>query len=280
MRRSNAGFTLIEMLVSMTVLALLVFLAARLFSDVATLTNSGHKRMEADGQARPLLDRLAIDFAQMLRRPDVDYYLKAPANVQPGNDQIAFYCEVPGYYPSTGSQSPISLVSYRINAQGKAERLGKGLLWNGVSSSNTPMVFLPQTLRAGWPAATDQTADSDYEIAATNVFRFEYFYWMTNGNLSDIPWDTAAGHTATNGMQDVVAISVALAAIDPKSRALLTDTQLATIAARMSDFAPSMGPGALLTQWQNALDAINDLPRPAISGIRLYQRYFQLMRKP
>ena len=79
----------------------------------------------------------------MLRRSDVDYYLKTPANVQPGNDQIAFYSEVPGYYPSTGAQSPISLVSYRINAQFRTERLGKGLLWNGVSPGSTPLAFLP-----------------------------------------------------------------------------------------------------------------------------------------
>jgi len=216
----------------------------------------------------------------MLKRSDVDYYVKTPARVQSGNDQIAFYSEVPGYYPSNGSQSPISLISYRINTHGKAERLGKGLLWNGVSLGNTPIVFLPRTIPANWPAATDDTGDSDYEIAAANVFRFEYFYWLTSGNFSDIPWDTAAGHTAINGMQDVAAISVAIAAIDPNSRVLLSDTQVTLLAARMNDFALSMGPGALLAQWQNALDATNDMPRPAISGIRIYQRCFQLAWKP
>ena len=33
-----------------------------------------------------------------------------------GNDQIAFYSAVPGYYPPTGSQSPVSLVAYRVNS--------------------------------------------------------------------------------------------------------------------------------------------------------------------
>lgn len=268
------------MLVSTAVLTLIVLSVARLFDNAATLTTAGSKRMEADGQARPLLDRLAIDFARMLRRSDVDYYLKTPANVQAGNDQIAFYSEVPGYYPSTGSQSPISLVSYRINAQFKAERLGKGLLWNGVSPTSTPIAFLPLTIAATWRAATDGTADSDYEIAAANVFRFEYFYWLTNGNFFLTPWDTDAGHTAVNGMQDVAAISIAIAAIDPKSRVLLSDTQLATVTARMNDFALPMGPGALLAQWQEALKATNDMPRSAISGIRIYQRSLPLPGKP
>ena len=57
-----------------------------------------------------------------------------------GNDQIAFYSGVPGYYPLTGSQSPVSLVAYRVNSNpssssyNKMERLGKGLVWNGVST--------------------------------------------------------------------------------------------------------------------------------------------------
>lgn len=279
MRRSDAAFTLVEMLVSIAVLTLIVLAVARLFDNAATLTTAGTKRMEADGQARPFLDRLAIDFAQMLRRSDVDYYVKTPANAQPGNDQIAFYSEVPGYYPATGSQSPISLVSYRINAQLKMERLGKGLLWNGASPGSTPITFLPLTIAATWPAATDAAADPDYEIAAANIFRLEYFYCLTSGNFSVTPWDTNAGHTAINGMQDVAAISVAIAAIDPKRRVLLSDTQLATVIARMNDFALSMGPGALLAQWQEALNATNDMPRPAISGIRIYQRSFQLPGK-
>lgn len=275
MKRSDAAFSLVEMLVSIAVLTLIVLSVARLFDNAATLTATGSKRMEADGQARSFLDRFAIDFSQMLRRSDVDYYVKTPANVQPGNDQIAFYSEVPGYYPSTGSQSPISLVSYRINAQFKVERLGKGLLWNGVSPGSTPIAFLPLTIAATWPTATDETADSDYEIAAANVFRLEYFYWLTNGNFSVTPWDTNAGHSTVNGMQDVAAISVAIAAIDPKSRVLLSDTQLATVTARMNDFAPSMGPGALLAQWQDALNATDDMPRSTISGIRIYQRSFR-----
>jgi prepilin-type N-terminal cleavage/methylation domain-containing protein len=279
MKRSDQAFTLVEMLVSVAILTLIVLLVVRLFNDAAILTNSGTKRMEADGQARPFLDRIAIDFAQMLKRSDLDYYVKTPGNVQFGNDQIAFYTEVPGYYPSAGSQSPVSLVSYRVNVQSKAERLGKGLLWNGVSFSSTPIVFLPRTIAASWPSATDGTTDSDYEIAAANVFRFEYYYWLTNGNLSDTPWDITAGHTAINGMQDVATISVAIAAIDPKSRVLLSDMQVTTIAARMEDFTSSMGCGGLLTQWQNALNATNDMPRPAISGIRIYQRYFQIARK-
>jgi hypothetical protein len=39
-----------------------------------------------------------------------------------------------------------------------------------------------------------------------------------------------------------------------------------------------MGPGELLTQWQSTLDGITDMPRHALSGVRLYERYFYLSK--
>jgi hypothetical protein len=273
-RRTTGAFTLTEMLVSITVLVLIVLLVSRLFNSASALTTSGNKRMDVDGQARPILDRMAMDFAQMVKRTDVDYYLKSPANAQAGNDQIAFYSVVPGY--TTTAPSPVSLVAYRINAQNQAERMGKALIWNGDSSIGTPVVFLPLTVAATWVAATTNGADADYEPIAPNVFRFEYYYVLKNGVLSDTPWDVSAGHTAPSGMVDVAAISIAMAAIDPKSRVLLSDTQIATVAGRMNDFATSMNQGDLLAQWQSALNGTIDLPRAAITGIRVYQRYFLL----
>src|SRR6476469_2320661 len=109
-----SAFTLAELLVTMSVLVLLVFLFTHLLNSAATTMTLGHKRMDADSQARQLLDRMAIDFDQMLKRPDVSYYVKT-GSTQPGNDQIAFFSAVPGYY-SQGYNSNASLVAYRVNA--------------------------------------------------------------------------------------------------------------------------------------------------------------------
>jgi prepilin-type N-terminal cleavage/methylation domain-containing protein len=273
MRQSSYGFTLAEMLVSIGVLSLLILSIARLVNDAATLVSSASRRSEADNQSRQLLDRIAIDLNRMPRRADLDYYLKAPANPQPGNDQLAFYSEVPGYYPSSGSQSPISLVAYRVNAQKQAERLGKGLLWNGVSSTNAPMVFLPRTIVTIWPGGTNAASDIDYEIAATNVLRFEYYYWLTNGTVSAVPWDANAGHIAVDGMRDVAGICIVIATMDSKSRGFFSDAEVTALAGRMSDFGNS---GELLSQWQAAVTTSDELPRPAITGIRICRRCFEL----
>jgi type II secretory pathway component PulJ len=308
--KRTRAFTLAELLVTTGVLVLLVFLASQLLNSTATVTTLGNKQMDADAQARQLLDRMAIDFAQMVKRSDVDYYVKSSAAsplrsvLQPGNDQIAFYSAVLGYYPPTGSQSPVSLVAYRVNSNStlssynKMERLGKGLVWNAVSTTDTPVVFMPIPVASpipaaelpsptpnplptpAWPQAGNMTTDAAYELVGPQVFRFEYYYLLKNGSFSDIPWISPI-HSAVSGMQDVSAIVVDIAAIDPKSKVLLTDAQIATFntsgaANFLSDYTAGMVPGQLRTNWQNTLNGITTLPRSAISGIRLYERFIYL----
>ena len=307
--KQTGGFTLAELAVSIGVLALLVFLVTRLFNSAATIATLGHKRMDADSQARQILDRMAVDFAQMVKRSDVDYYVKSSAasplrNVpQPGNDQIAFYSSVPGYYPTSTYQSPVSLVAYRVNALStsssydKMERMGKGLLWNAAAPTPAPVVYIPiplaSPLPAGdlpsptpnplplpaWPEASSATTNwSDSEVIGPQVFRFEYYYLLKDGSFSDIPW--ISPHTSVSGMQDVSALVVDIAVIDPKSKVLLgptADAQLATLAASLVDYnSGGMVAGQLRASWQNTLDTNTTLPRPAISGIRLYERFIYL----
>ena len=103
-------------------------------------------------------------------------------------------------------------------------------------------------------------------------------------------------------MQDVAAIVVTVAVIDPKSKALLdtvdpTGAKLARLnGADGQGQGPALidwgntscvgcptqtqwqtTPGLLLAQWRAALDAnAIGLPLPAISGIRVYERYLYL----
>jgi Tfp pilus assembly protein PilV len=273
-RRGAAGFTLAELLVSVGVLVVLVLFFGQVLKSTATITTLGHKQMDADSQARQLLDRMAVDFAQMIKRSDVNYYWKGgTGGTQPGNDQMAFYSAVPGYYSTTTSttQSPISLIGYRVNAN-KAERLGKGLLWNGVNPIEAPLVFW-QAIAA--PTNADYSASG--EIIGPQIFRFEYCYLATDGTLSITP-------PSVTGM---AAIIVDIAVIDPKSKVLLTDANVATFNTFgavnfLSDYAANMVPGQLRKQWQdtvnNARDPITNAPLPpsALSGIRLYERYFYL----
>lgn len=263
--------------------------------------------MESEGQIRPLFDRMAADFDQMVKRLDVDFYGKgtAAAPTMPGNDRIAFYSMVPGDYPSTGSQSPFSVIAYKVNASAAAantavftrlQRMARGLLMNGDSSGNNgsspsitdgPVAFNPTTISGIWTTVTSNaTTDSKHELTGPQVFRLEYYYLLTNGSFSVIPWDSSmAGHTDAGGMRDVVAIVTAIATIDPKSRVLLTNSQISTIAGTLVDYAAGSGPGWLLSQWQSKLDnptnaSVRLTPRSALSSIRLYERYHYLAPTP
>jgi hypothetical protein len=213
------------------------------------------------------------------------------------NDRLAFFTSVPGYYPSSLSwDSSISLTAYRINADpnsaayNKLERMGKGLALNGAYSSNTPLLFLDSatspstTIDNIWPAATrafpdpSYSTDSDYEIAGPQVFRLEYYYVSKLPSGGTAPVDYPATWTSVDNIaiNDVVALVVSIAVIDFKGRALLSNAQLSTLSGRLVDYSSGWPPGELLSQWQTTLNGITNMPRPAISGIRLYQRHFYL----
>jgi len=280
-RRCVSGFTLAELVVSVGVLVLLVVLATQLLNSAATITTLGHKQMDADSQARQLLDRMAIDFTQMVRRSDVDYYFKGspPANTQPGNDQIAFLSTVAGYQPASTTavqQSPVSLVAYRVNPTNKFERMGMGLVWNGVSVPGAaPVVFLPLTLSTISVAAVSGTTDSVYyEQIAQRAFRFEYWYLLTDGTRSISP----------GSVSNVAAIIVDIAVIDPKSKVLVKDSQIVSLIAALGDYTSGWGPGELSSRWQAKINnpgaiawgADGPPPRSALAGIRIYERQFYL----
>src|SRR5438874_12657243 len=104
--RQTDAFTFVEVLVSIVITALIVVLAGQLMKSATAVATSAGKHIDTDVQARAVLDRMAVDFAKMLKRADVDYYIKAPIGYknpnahgkgqhirtgQQGNDQIAFF---------------------------------------------------------------------------------------------------------------------------------------------------------------------------------------------
>jgi len=98
-------------------------------------------------------------------------------------------------------------------------------------------------------------------------------------------------------MQDVAAVVVVIAVIDPTTKVLVTDAKLArlngadgqsqgpvlidwgnaTCAGCPTQTQWQTTPGLLGAQWRAAIDANTiGLPQPALSGIRVYERTFYL----
>jgi hypothetical protein len=275
------------MLVAISVLALLVLLVTRLINSAASVMTLGNKRNDADSQARPLFERMALDFAQLVKRSDVSYFLKNAETPMPGNDLVGFYSAVHGFHPTT--PGPISVVAYRVNSDASnsgahncLERMGKGLDWNGASTTSVPVVFLPLTIHETWPSVASSSAYDDtdpakrtYEIIGPQVFRFEYYYLeKTTGDL--VPYPAAWTSLSSVEIKNAWAIVVAIAVIDPKSKVLLSNSQIAALGESLPDYVSGWGPGQLVARWQSALDSITNLPRSAISNVRLYERCFPI----
>jgi type II secretory pathway pseudopilin PulG len=345
-RVRRGGFTLVELLVSIAVVIIITLMLTQLMTSATAITRTAHKHINTDTQARVVFDRMALDLAQMLKRTDVDYYVKQPNNYnghgnghgwgqgkngQLGSDQIAFFSAVPGYYPSgytVGQQSPISLVAYRVTesnssdpAYGRLVRMAKGLGWNGlINNPNTnspyPIVFLPQTIGGvgkPWAPAinnsntcsgNNNSCDQDYEVIGPGVFRFEYYYLLKDGFLTDWPWDRrdpafqnqlTISNPVQIGLSQVESIGVAIAVIDPAGRALIdavSPDQLVNLAGDFPDFKSAHGQGNqsktigdLEYQWKVVVESIAHtgqspsglaVPREAAKTIRIYSRYFDL----
>jgi len=159
----HAGFTLVELMVAIAVLAIILVVAARILSTTATFTTVNNKHMDANDQARAVFDCMADDFARMVRRKDIDYiFWKAGTNTgaaNPANDAMYFYTEGASYFDSATSfsttgpgysyvelqKNSVSLVGYRVNNlstssdYNQLERLGKALSWDGEAGYNSAL---------------------------------------------------------------------------------------------------------------------------------------------
>ena len=288
------GFTILELLVSMAVLALLVVLVAQL-TNSATLTITGsRKHMDADSQARMILDRMAIDIGCMVMRGDVDCIVKGSNADDPnqaptmlGNDAVFFFSEAPGYWPSklkSAQKSLVTLVGYRINETATTsapayvlERLASAVGWETVTDSTGKtykgLTFLTpdsatstsapgSTIATGWSTSvgtivnnyTDGTS-TDFQAIGEQVFRFEYCYLLKNGSFSLVPF--IAPHTSAQGMQDVSAIVVAIAILDSTSRKITADLkQLSNALPDVTAADLSASPPVLMAEsWKNAINS-------------------------
>ena len=270
MRRA---FTLIEILVAVSVLTLLVVLASQMINATGAITRRGTATMNMDNCARVVFDRLSLDFSAMVNRADAD----AAFEKLNGSDRMTFYSQVSGFYPSgvTGHtpESPVTLVGYRINCN-RLERLGKALVWNGVTGSTpaasglpadaSPMVFLPVTIPGRWnPFANGAIEDPDFQVLGKQVIRMEFCFLRNDGSFS--------------GMFDRNRSAAAVVTI------AVLDTQNAAPGPDLNGIANGLPDGddpCIADSWASQADAMAATRNCPAPNIRIYQRYFPLGTLP
>jgi prepilin-type N-terminal cleavage/methylation domain-containing protein len=321
---SRRSFTLVEMLTAMAVLALLLALIFGVMTAATKLADSSERTGDSDIEARQVLDRIGVDIAGMVFRPTADQLFSKNdiATVGTANDTMYFYSQQVGYGVGTNA-SPVSLVGYRIAPANPAlpispsnqpvlQRLARGLDWDNSTNSmqflapsrsptnanDYPAPLASTTIPVQWATVVGSGPPYDstmggaslyYDAIGSQVFRFEICFQQQNGTFSLDPGSlTNSAPVASGSNTNTVAIVVAIAVMDSKSRQIVPDASWNKLQTALRDplltdlqKTPPTPPDLMDSIWNKALTAPDfaanaGIPEAAASHIKVYQRYYYL----
>ena len=196
---------------------------------------------------------------------------------QAGNDQIALLSQVTSY---DGTRR-LAWVAYQVgtNTQvtagsqtNSSYALNRGLVsynWTSTDSGGYSLLtfpFVPSSIYV------DQT---NYEPLANTVFRMEFTFLANTTNASPYTANTSLNLTSTN----LVGVVVAVAALDQRSRQIVTQAQLTTLANALTDVtSDGQDPQSL---WLPILEGTNfaataGVPQSVAAAVHVFQRTFYL----
>jgi len=316
----RVGFTLIEMLASTAVLVLMVAMLAPVFSAATFSTSNSGEKLGIDVLARQALDRIGRDLALMPMRQDMDYYLKKfDGNDQfafyssvPGvlfdNTDPSSGVTLVGYRVAEGNLERMAI------AQGfDALRF---MAFETDANNNTDSLIEETSITN----AINNTADDDYHVLCEGAFRFELGFILQDGSYTPLPMDTRTNTGAVTdpgnrdwfgnetsdtepigpsfagvylsddalgtvlrplSWQDVAAIVVTIALIDPAGAARATTAGLEASAGNLPDATESTIPSELVLpaeNWKQTLDSPGSLgiAQSLQNSVKIYQRSFYL----
>jgi prepilin-type N-terminal cleavage/methylation domain-containing protein len=279
------GFTLLELLVALTILVVVVLLLMQTIGGTSSASSSMRRRLEMDAEARAAFDRMQSDISSMVIRPDVDaLFLGLPQDGGGGidrNDQFYFYSQAPGYSSATTGVSPFSIVAYTVTNQ-QLMRLGMAKSWDDIPflTTNVTVTGLdPATLQQCLGIATNY-----WHSIGPSVFRMEIGLMMKPGTTNADGTVNAANSYAylgnpsnpRHGMANVASIVVALGLLDFESRQLVTTQQLSNMGTLLADCMTNGG--IPMNAWETNLAVTNGTTPVLANRARLYIRNFPLKR--
>lgn len=303
---SSSGFTLLELMVAISILVMLCGLVMQLMGSATRLTSTSKQASDCDSEARFALAQIAHDLGHRIRRSDVDAFVDKSR----GNDRFFFFSETPGWAPNLSEQnkpSTVSLVGYRVyNPPGSSsyqlQRLAKGLPWTSSTERSLPFVALDSTQKpilsttlagpgsngAGgtFPdvLTNKQSEDRFYQVLAENVIRFEVTLIRkpdplnpSSVNISPVVSDNETVMELTSyGFSRLSAVVISLAIVDSQNIARLSAEDLVT-SSSFNDTIPNAYPRLPMDEWNIIFSQQSSgWPRPLKSGIRFYQRTISL----
>lgn len=255
--KQKPGFTVLELLVSMAVLALVLVLLVNAFGAVVRIWQGGKARADNFTKARVILGTLDRDLQSAVLRRDLGAFVDAN-----GNEALAFYSLVNG---SSGNRK-VSLVNYSLTNSSNSSvlrRLDYGLDY----STGAPTLQVTNAL--------PDLSKVQLQDVADGILRFEWQFRTTDGSLREsYEYDSEKPNAASNTRSMIVSMLV----LDDAAFRLAK--QSGTFDALMAKFAANPSPNQTHAElWgANLLNPgfLNGLPDPVRKGVRVYQRQFIL----
>jgi len=281
--RSRKGFTLVEILVAMAVLALMMTGLATIISFVSKTWLAGINIVDNFTKARVMLNLLDRDIQQMVLRRDVAAFSDAS-----GNPACAFYTRVQGNQgTSTTDPRNLSLVEYSLNPASSPstssvlQRTELGLFF----SSGTMALGYPNPPPLPTTTFTGTNQANQTETVGNGVIAFQWQFVDGTGTIqSNSGSSNAYSYTFSNpaAPANSRAVIVSLLVMSNNAYTFALDTNnLGNVA---GCFASTTAPtGETYAQSWNAIlnsppAAYANLPAPLRSpgSILVFQRYIPL----
>ncbi|PAW78166.1 MAG: hypothetical protein B9S32_08200 [Verrucomicrobia bacterium Tous-C9LFEB] len=182
------GFSLVELLAAMAVLAILGLILSQITGSITRSTKQSTRIMDASAQARLAFDRIGFDFAGLVKRRDTDFVAQNLSTASP-TSLLLFLSTVPASGIPTAENRGLSVVAYRVSVhadnkdrEGTARacllRSGKAIPWHPIGSTPASGFMglqangLPQTFASNsFPPALLPSNELDFDVLSPGVIR-------------------------------------------------------------------------------------------------------------
>lgn len=284
-----AGFTLVELLVAISILAILVVILGQILGLVSLSWSVGKQRMDNLTKARAFLDLFARDVQDGVFRPDLAAFIDQAGNVcSSSSTSYAFYTKRTG--GGTGVSRGLSLVNYELNLNTVTgdSALMRGALpvtWTSTWPSFGSTGALPELATNLKPSNPSFSTTSPYytEVAA-GVIAFRVYFINSNPanpSAATYSWTYIPWNYSTAGTVPVtVAVGVAVVIVDDQTQQVLaTQNLLSNLTANSTFTSTPPLTGSLKDYWDTKINTpgfFTGYPRQLRTGLKTFERVVQL----
>lgn len=188
LRRLRHGFSLIEVLAAMTILAIIVLMVARIFADSSMTWKVGSRRVDQDVNARASLELIGRQLTMAM----VDEVITM--RVQQGDkdiygdfsDMVSFAsldqrAEIRNYRPPGGAKVPtpyrdLQQIRYLLLEPPGSPKVGYMLGRHSTQAENNP--FFRCYTDFNWSVGFDEYPDDYATVMAENIARFNVYAYV------------------------------------------------------------------------------------------------------